>query len=49
VQAERNTKQKTVFFIFIAEAQPKLSKFSASRAQYKIKDGVLYFYCRGAA
>ena len=37
VQAERNTKWKTKFFIFISEAQPNLSKISASREKNAIK------------
>ena len=39
VQIECNAKQKTKFFVFIAEMQPILSKDSANRVQCKTKDG----------
>ena len=51
MKAERNAKQKTKFFVFIAEAHPILgeAKDSANRAEYETKDEVFCFYSRGAA
>ena len=38
VQVEWNTKQKNIFYVFISETPPNLSKISASRVEYKTKN-----------
>jgi len=47
VKAERNAKQKTKFFVFIAEAHPILgeAKDSANRRQSKTKYEVFVLLC----